>query len=327
MTKVIFFSIIEELERENSMKIATYKNLNIGKTEAPRVQDDEIDGFLDSIIAKITRSEAKEGKAEDGDVCNIDFEGFANGVAFEGGKGEKYDLELGSHTFIPGFEDQLIGHEKGDKVDVKVTFPENYPAEELAGQEAIFKCVVNEVKKLIVPTIDDDFAQHFGFENVAKMRIAIASDIQDEKDAKAKGDYMDKLTEEILSKSEIEYSDVEVEKTTAEMTAYFKQSIKQQGIEYDQYLQMVGVSNAQFEEMTRKQAIQYVKMNNLYEELAKLENITATEEQVNDQLERLRGQYQMNDEQFEKFKKDHINEVEETVVRYNVSNFLFENNK
>ena len=216
-------------------KFADYKNLNIKKTEVEIVSEEELNSTLQAIVVQSTTSEVKEGESVLGDIVNIDFEGFVDGVAFEGGKGEKYDLELGSNSFIPGFEEQLVGHKQGDEVDVNVTFPENYHAEQLKGKPAVFKCKIHEVKQKVVPALDDKFAQSQGFETVDQLRETLRLQMQQRNQSKVYNKYFDEVCSYLVLNSELEVTEEQIEVSMQNVLAYYEQSVSQYGNSLPQY--------------------------------------------------------------------------------------------
>ena len=185
-------------------KFAQYKNLNLGKEKPQEVSEKELEDALNSFVARNTSFEEVDQSSELGNIVNIDFEGFVDNEAFEGGKGDQYDLELGSNTFIPGFEDQLVGYKKGDLVDVNVTFPENYQAENLKGRPAVFKCKVNAVKVKKEAKLNDELAKQNGFNNVEELKLAIKEEMKHHNEQLSLNRFFDKLCEYLITNSEIE---------------------------------------------------------------------------------------------------------------------------
>ena len=309
------------------MKLFNYKNNTIGKEELVLTNEEELEAELFSMREKAKTAKEKEGKSQEGDVVNIDFEGFVDGVAFEGGKGENYDLELGSGTFIPGFETQLIGYEKGAEVDVNVTFPENYQAENLKGKPALFKCKINAVKEKITPELDDAFAQMYGIPTLDNLKEVLKAQMDSRKREEAINEYLGKLINMIIEKSEIEVNDEEKESRINEMLQYYEQAMKSYGTDLDNFLKMTNQDLDTFKNtQIVPEAIKTLQMDNLIKEIAKLENIVATDEDIEKDLQAIKVQYQMLDDQFEQFKELRKNEIAFEVLRRKVSLFLYENN-
>ena len=186
------------------MKIGNYKGLEIGKEEFVPVTGLEVEREITNLLRQQVSYATKEGKSEVGDTVNIDYKGLLDDVAFDGGTAEKYDLELGSHSFIPGFEEALVGYEAGSDVDVHVTFPEQYHAPNLAGKAVVFKCHIHEVKKKVNPEFNDEFAKGFGLESAEALKNELEKQMNDKKLEDLNNAYMDKLMRKIIEDSEVE---------------------------------------------------------------------------------------------------------------------------
>lgn len=307
-------------------KISQYKGLVIGREEPAPVTEREITDALNELVNRSTTFEAQDKVSELHDVVNINFEGFADGVAFEGGKGEDYDLELGSHTFIPGFEDQLVGYKKGDKVDVKVTFPENYHAENLKGKEAIFKCDINEVKVKKVANLDDELAKAHGLSTIEELRESVKAEIEHRNLQKSFNNYFEKVCTHIAANSEIVITPELEEKGLQNLLAYYQQMVGQYGMTLEQYLQMGGKTLEEFKEMMKPEAIKGAKVNAVLEYIAKEENLMPSEEEVNFELDYLQKAYHLNDEQLKEFKDRNLEEFKLEIAKRKVADFLIANN-
>lgn len=306
-------------------KFADYKNLKIEKQPAELVSEEELNSTLQAIVVKSVSLEVVEKNAELGDIVNIDFEGFLGDVAFEGGKGEKYDLELGSNSFIPGFEEQLVGSKAGDEVDVNVTFPENYHAENLKGQPAVFKCKVHEVKTKKVPNLDDDFAKSQGFETVDQLRETLRTQMNQRNAAKVMNKYFDDVCSYLVLNSELEVSEEQIEVSMQNVLAYYEQSVSQYGINLAQYLQMTGKNIEEFKESLKPEAIRGAKINMILEHIAHEENIVVTEEEVEIELQRIAQYYNLGEEQLKQFKDQNGAEFENEILKQKVFKFVVEN--
>ncbi|MFA6830236.1 MAG: trigger factor [Bacilli bacterium] len=313
--------------KENIKKICAYTGLNLGKEEAAEVTEEEIQNEINNLLSQSTTAKEKDGEAVEGDIVNIDFEGFVDGVAFEGGKGEKYDLELGSHSFIPGFEEQLIGTKKDQDIDVKVTFPENYQAENLKGKEAIFKCTVHAVKEKAAPELNNEFVAQFGIDTVEHFKEAVKNKLQSEKNNKAINEYIDRISLYLVDNSEIEVTDEEKETRLNDMIKYYENSVAQYGSTLEAYLSMSGMTIDQFREKLIPEAEKSVKIESLYAYIAEKENITVLDEEIDREFAYMKNQYQMSDEQFEKFCSERKDDLRNELANVKVSQFLSVNNK
>ena len=256
------------------MKIANYKGLNIGRVGYVPVTEEEVNKEIDALLQSKISTVEKEGKSSLGDIVTIDFEGFLDGVPFEGGKGEKYDLELGSNSFIPGFEDALVGYEKGANVDVNVTFPEEYHAKNLAGKPVVFKCFIHAVKEKKEAVLDDNLAKEFGIPTAQELLVELERQMNLKKKNEADNEYLEKLVKKILADSDVETPEDEVKARIDEMVGYYENNIAQYGMDFDSYLKMANKTLEQFRDELTDEAIESVKGDVLFNEIAKLENIS-----------------------------------------------------
>lgn len=309
------------------MKLANYKNNKIGKEELMLTTDEELEQELNAMVAQAKSSKEKEGKSVLGDIVNIDFEGFVDGVAFEGGKGENYDLELGSNSFIPGFEDQLVGYEKGAEVDVHVTFPTSYHAENLAGKESLFKCKIRAVKEKVTPVLNDEFALMYGIPTLDQLKTILRHQMDAKKKEDSMNSYMLKLCDAIVEASSFEIDEAKLKARIDEMVSYYGNAMKQYGTDLNGFLEMTNQTLEQFiDSQIKNEAEKSLKIDALFDEVAKVENIEVSEEEIDHSLNMIKAQYQMSDEQFNRFKKEKAKEIRFEVLRNKVSIFLFENN-
>ena len=307
-------------------KFSQYKGLTLGKEKPTSVSENEVTESLNNLLARSTTFEEVDRKSVLGDVVNIDFEGFVDGVAFEGGKGENYDLELGSNTFIPGFEDQLVGYSKNDLVDVNVTFPENYQAENLKGKKALFKCKINQVKEKKIPSLDDEFAKSHGLNNVEELRESIKKEIEYRNEQKSINNFFDKLCAHMIENSEIELTEELEEKSFQNVLAYYSQMVAQYGMTIEQYLQMMQKTMEQFKETLKPEIERGAKINLLLAHVAEEENIVVSEEEVENELNKIISYYHLNDEQVKEFKDRNLDEFKNELVKRLVFEFLVNNN-
>ncbi|MDE6108202.1 MAG: trigger factor, partial [Oscillospiraceae bacterium] len=242
------------------VKLGKYKGLTAAKDVA-KVTEKDIDGELQPYIQRATRMVDVERKSKKGDTVNIDFEGFMDGVAFDGGKGEDHDLELGSGQFIPGFEDQLIGVKAEAEKDVVVTFPEDYGATELAGKEATFKVKVHAVKEKVAPKLDDEFAKDVSeFETLAELRKDLGDKLQERRENQAQRDFEEALLEQVTETMVAEIPDAMVENRAQQMLEDYSQRITSQGISFEQYLAMTGMTVDILKEQAMEGALRQVKV-------------------------------------------------------------------
>lgn len=309
------------------MKLANYKNNAVGKEELVLTTDEELEKELNAMVSQAKSSKEKEGKSVLGDIVTIDFEGFVDGVAFEGGKGENYDLELGSGSFIPGFEDQLVGFEKGAEVDVHVTFPTSYHAENLAGKESLFKCKIHAVKEKVTPILNDEFALMYGIPTLEQMKIILRHQMDAKKKEDSMNSYMVKLCDVIVSSSTFDIEEAKLKARIDEMVAYYENAMKQYGTDLKGFLEMTNQTLEQFiDSQIKNEAEKSLKIDALFDEVAKEENIEVSEEEINHSLNMIKTQYQMSDEQFNRFKEEKAKEIRFEVLRSKVSQFLYDNN-
>lgn len=276
------------------VKLGKYKGIKIDKIEYT-VSDEDVDKDIDATRKKNARLISVEDRAvENGDIAVIDFEGFADGVAFPGGKGEGYDLEIGSGSFIPGFEEQLIGANKDSEVEVNVTFPEEYHAPELAGKAAMFKVKVHEIKTREYPELDDDFASEVSeFETMEEYRNSIKEKLTKAAEEKAKTETENAVVEKAVEAASMDIPDAMIEAQIDRMVNDFAQRLSYQGMNLDMYMQYTGSTMETFREGFKEQAEKQVRTSLVIEEIAKAEGIEANEEEVNDKIAEMGKMYNM----------------------------------
>ena len=271
-----------------------YKGLEITKTVRP-VTDEEVQRELERQQRQNARLVTVEDRAAaKGDTATIDFEGFVDGKAFEGGKAEHYALVLGSGSFIPGFEEQVVGHKAGDEFDVNVKFPEEYQAEELTGKDATFKIKLHEVQYKELPELDDDFAKDVSeYDTLEELKDSIRKGIADNYERQAEQKVENDLIEQVVNGMKAEIPDAMIESRMEELVQDFEYRISQQGLKLDQYLQYMGMNQDQFKEQFREQADKQVKMRLAMEAIVDKENIEATDEEFEAEVKRIADAYQM----------------------------------
>ncbi len=282
------------------VKINKYKGLKI-KPEKVEVTEEEINHELEHLLEKYTELVTKDGAVADGDVAIIDFEGFKDGVAFDGGKGENYSLEIGSHTFIPGFEEQVIGMKVGEEKDLDLTFPEDYGAKDLAGAKVVFKVKVNEIKEKQTRELDEDFFEDLGMEGIdseEKLRDEIKASIKAQKEMDAENKYVDTILEEVAKNVEVDIPEAMVEEEVDRLMARFEEQMKMQGISLELYYQFTGSTEKDLKSQMEKEAYNNVLYRLMLEEIRVIEKAEVSEEEAEKEAEELAKKYQMKKEDF-----------------------------
>ncbi len=290
------FKIITKPE----VKVKKYKGLNI-KPKKVEVSEEEVNHELGHLLERYTELVTKDGKVENGDVAVIDFEGFVDGVAFDGGKGENYSLEIGSNTFIPGFEEQLIGTSAGDEKDVNVTFPEEYGATELASKKAVFKVKVEEVKEKVQRELDEEFFEDLGMEGVNSedtLKEEIKKSIEAQKEMDAENEYVDAILEGVSKNVEVDIPEEMVNDEIDRLMKRFEEQMKMQGISLDLYYQFTNSTEADLKAQLEKEAYSNVLYRLMLEEIMNLEKIEVSVEEAEKEAEDLAKKYQMEKDQF-----------------------------
>lgn len=281
-------------------KLGDYKNLKVKKDKV-EVTNEEVNSAIDEMKNRYAEVQVKDGKVEKGDTAVIDFEGFKDGVAFEGGKGENYSLKIGSNTFIPGFEDQIIGMSKGEEKDVKVTFPEDYHSEELKGAKATFKVKVNEVKETIIPSLNEEFFKDLNMEGVndrASLESALKETLAARKEQQAEGEYVDKLLEKLSEQTKIELPEEMIGDEIHRMIHQYEDNLKMQGITLEQFYQFTNSNEDMLKEQMKDEAVKRIKYRLMLEEIIKLEKLTATHEEADKEASEIASKYGMEKEDF-----------------------------
>ena len=286
-----------EVATKPEIGLGKYKGVKIDKIDT-EVTEEEVNAQVDRERENNARNIAVEDRpVKDGDMTVIDFEGFVDGVAFEGGKGEDYPLTIGSGAFIPGFEEQLVGAEIGKEVEVNVTFPKNYQAEELKGKAALFKCTVKEIKEKELPELDDEFASEVSeFETLAEYKEDIKKNLSERKAQEATRAQEDAVIDAIINDSDIEIPDPMLETEQRHMADDFGQRIQMQGINLEQYFQITGSSYDTLVEQIKPQAEKRIKSRLVLEAVAAKEGIEVSEEEYVKETERMAEIYQMEAE-------------------------------
>lgn len=296
--------------------LGKYMGVTVTKIDTS-VSDEEVDEEVEKQRENNARSITVEGRpVEDGDTAVIDFEGFVDGEAFEGGKGENFALTIGSHTFIDTFEEQLIGKNAGDEVEVNVTFPEEYQAEDLAGKPALFKVKINEIKGKELPELDDEFAQDISeFDTLAEYKEDLKNKLQKQKEDAAKRDKEDEAIRKIIDKSKMELPEPMIEMQVQNIINDFANRISQQGLSMEQYMQFSGASIDSLKEQVRPEAIERIQSSLVLEAIAKAENIEVSDEEVDKELEKLAVAYRTDIESL----REYATESEKQAIKDDLS--------
>ncbi len=276
------------------VKLGKYKGVKVDQMDT-EVTDEEIDQEINKERENNARNITVDNRpVKDGDITALDFEGFVDGEPFEGGKGEDYPLTIGSGAFIPGFEEQLVGAEIGKEVEVKVTFPEDYQAENLQGKEAVFKCTIKEIKEKELPELDDEFASEVSeFETMAEYRESVKKNLTEKKEKDAKNAKEEAAIQAVVEDSEMEIPEPMLESQQKQMVDEFAQRITMQGLSMEQYFQFTGTNYQKMVEQVKPQALERIKSRLVLEAVVKAENIEVTEEDYEKELETMAEVYQM----------------------------------
>ena len=290
--KPFIFTAVVALKPE--VKLGDYKGVEIDKFSA-EVTEEEVNAEIDRERDNSARMVSVEDRpVQDGDMTELDFEGFVDGVAFEGGKGENYPLTIGSGAFIPGFEEQLIGAEINKEVEVNVTFPEDYNAEHLAGKDAVFKCTVKEIKAKELPELDDEFASEVSeYDTLEEYKANVRKGLEEKKAKQAKEEKEDAAMAAVVENAKIEIPEAMLTTEQRQMYDQFAQRITMQGIQMEQYMQMTGSTKEGMLEQLKPQAERKIKSRLCMEAVAKAENITASEEEYEEEMKVMADAYQI----------------------------------
>ena len=301
------------------VKLGEYKGLTAPKAEV-EVTDADIEREMAPLVERATRLVSVEREAKLGDTVVIDFDGFKDGERFEGGQGTNYDLELGSHTFVPGFEDALVGVKAGEEKDIDITFPKEYPAE-LANQPAVFKVKVHEIKEKFAPALDDEFAKDVSeFETLEELKKDLGDKLRERRQADAERDYANALMEQVCDNMEVEVPDPMVDYRADEMVQEYAQRISNQGIPFEEYLKYMGTDVNAMRTQMRPNAIANIKSRLALEAIAAAEALTVSDEEVEDEMKKLAERYSMELDKVkelvaaEDLKKDLVLEKAEKLV-------------
>ena len=323
------FIFTAEVALKPEVKLGKYKGVKVDKADTA-VTDEEVDAEIDKERERNARNiEVTDRAVKDGDMTVIDFEGFVDEVAFEGGKGENYPLTIGSGAFIPGFEEQLVGAEIGKEVEVNVTFPEDYHAEDLKGKAAVFKCTVKEIKEKELPELDDEFAAEVSeFETLAEYKADVKGKLEERKAKEAKDAKESAVIEAIVKDSEMEIPEAMLATQQRQMVDEFAQRIQMQGLSMEQYFQFTGATYEQMIEQVKPQAEKRIQSRLVLEAIVKAEKIEATEADLEEELKAMAEAYQMEVEKVkELLPEKSMEQIKEDIAVRKAAEFAVENAK
>ena len=310
------FIFTAEVAVKPEVTLGQYKGIEVEKADTTAT-DEEVAAEIDKEREANSRTITVEDRAvQDGDMTVIDFEGFVDGKAFEGGKGTDYPLTIGSGAFIPGFEEKLVGAEIGKEVEVDVTFPEEYHAKELAGKPAVFKCTVKEIKVKELPELDDDFAQDVSdFDTLEEYKADVRKKVEEKKAADAKAKKEDAVIEKIIEGATMEIPDAMVETQAERMVDEFAQRLQMQGLSMEQYMQFTGGNVQAMVEQSKPQALKRIQSRLVLDAVVAAENLTATDEEVDAELGRMAEQYKMETEKLkEMFAEEDLKSIRDDLA-------------
>lgn len=302
------FIFTAEVALKPEVKLGKYKGVKVEKI-AVEVTEDEINAEIERERESNARTIEVEGRAiENGDIATIDFEGFVDGVAFDGGKGENYPLTIGSGSFIPGFEEQLIGKNKDEEVEVNVTFPEDYHAEDLKGKAAVFKVAIKEVKTKEMPEVDDEFAAEVSeFDTLAEYKADIQKKLTEKKEKEARNAKEEAVLDAIIADSAMDIPEAMLETQQRQMVDEFAQRLQMQGISIQQYFQFTGLDMQKMQEQVKPQAERRIRSRLVLEAIVAAENITATDEDYENEIARMAEVYNMEADKVKEMLGDNEN--------------------
>lgn len=309
------------------VELGEYKNLEVDE-QSTEVTDEEVNEALEQLREQQAELIVKEdGAVEEGNTVVIDFEGFLDGEAFDGGKGENYSLEIGSNQFIPGFEEQLVGKKAGEETVVTVTFPEDYHEESLAGKETTFNVTIHEIKEKEVPELDDDFAQDQDVDTLDELKAKTKEDLKAHKEQDATNAKKDQIIEQATENASVDIPQAMIDTEVEQMVKEFEQRLQAQGMTLEMFSQFSGQSEEDVKEQMKENADQRVKMNLVIEAISKAENIEVSEEDINAELEEMAKMYNTDAEQLKQMLGNNFSMLEDDLKVKRTIDFLLENSK
>ena len=321
------FIFTAEVATKPEVTLGEYKGLKVDKIST-RVTQKEVDAKIQEEAEKNARTITVEDRpVQDGDEVILDFEGFVDGVAFEGGKGENYPLTIGSGAFIPGFEEQLVGAESGKEVEVNVTFPEDYQAEDLKGKAAVFKCTVHEIKAKELPEIDDEFAAEVSeFDTLEEYKADVKAKIKEQKETEGKTKKEDQAVEQAVANATMEIPEPMINTQTRQMADDFAQRMMQQGLTMEQYFQFTGLTEEKMLEDLRPQALKRIQTRLVLEAIAQAENIEISDEKLDEEIAKMAEAYNMEADKLKEYMgENEKKQMKEDIAVQEAVTFLVEN--
>ena len=323
------FIFTAEVALKPPVKLGKYKGIEVEKFDVT-VTDEDVDAEIEKQRNSNARTvDVTDRAVQDGDIVNLNFEGFVDGVAFQGGKGEDYPLTIGSGAFIPGFEEQLIGFTVGQEGDVNVTFPEDYQAEELAGKAATFKCKINTIRAKELPELNDEFASDVSeFETLAEYKEDVKKKLEQRKEAEAKAQKEDAVVRAAIEDADMELPEAMIETQQRQIFNEFAQRLQMQGMNMDQYLQYTGNTVDKMLEQVKPQAIERIKSRLVLEAVAEAEKIEVTEAELEDEIARMSAAYRMDIDKLKEMMSDaEKKQLKDDLAVQKAADFLVENAK
>lgn len=304
------------------VKLGEYKGLSAEMPDA-EVTDEDVDKQLQQMRERNSRLVSVDREAKNGDTVVIDFEGKKDGVPFDGGKGESYPLELGSGSFIPGFEEQIVGMKADEEKDIDVTFPEHYQAEELAGKPAVFTVKVHEVKEREMPELDDEFAKDVSeFDTLDELKADLRKKTEESKKASAKQAFENSLIEQVAANLECDVPDAMIENQTQRLLQDYKMQVQSQGMKFEDYLKMTGMKEADLLDSAKEPALRQIRTGLAMDAIIEAEKIEATEEEIEAEFQKMADQYGLKLEDMKKYL--HSEDVAEQIKREKAKNVIVE---
>ena len=282
------------------VKLGKYKGLGVKKGSV-KVTKEEVEHEIEHLRSHYAENVVKDGEVVSGDIAIIDFEGFKDGKAFEGGKGENYSLTIGSNTFIPGFEEQIIGMNKGEEKDINVTFPEEYHSEELKGCPVVFKVKVNEIKTVVIPELNKDFFEDLGMEGIDSkeaLEAQVKENITARREADAENKYIDELLEAASKEVEVEIPEAMIRDEQDRIIKQYEENLRMQGLTLEQFYQFTNSDEAALREQMKDEAVKRITFRLMLEEIARKEKIEISDEKANEEADKLASRYQMEKDEF-----------------------------
>ncbi len=317
-----------EVKVKPEVELSEYTGLDVEKPEV-EITDEQIEAELEAKREEHAQLVvADRDEVEDGDYVVIDFEGKIDGEVFPGGTAEDYNLEIGSGSFIPGFEEKLIGVKKDEEVELELTFPEDYQADDLAGEEVVFTVLVKEIKTKDMPELNDEFAKDIGFDSLDEAKEDIKNELYEEKKEQVDRNFENEVIEKVVEGMEVDIPDEMIEDEIDNMMQRFKTQVSQQGMDFEQYLEASGMSEADLKENYREQAEDSVKANLALEAIAELEDIEVTEEEIDEQVEKIAEEQDQDKEMIKSFlqMQGQLDQLKTSLQSQKVIEFLAENN-